>query len=103
MVGTLRRQDMLPCRNGGPGPARVSPLGRRCLHVGKRVLRAMATKAFRMRVHRQGREVLVAVSDAELVGKKFTEGKLQLHVAEAFYGTDDADATEVLQMLRVCT
>ena len=56
-----------------------------------------------MRVHRQGREVLVAVSDAALVGREFREGNLRLHVAEAFYGSDGADAPEVLQQLAACT
>lgn len=60
-------------------------------------------RPFRMRVHRQGREVLVAVSDAPLVGKTFREGKLKLMVSEAFYGTDGADAVEVITMLRACT
>jgi hypothetical protein len=56
-----------------------------------------------MRIHRQGREVLVAVSDAELVGREFREGKLRLSVHEAFYGTDGADATDVLRELAACT
>lgn len=58
---------------------------------------------FRMRVHRQGREVLVAVSDQHLVGKEFRESGLRLDVNEAFYGTDHADATEVLRQLSACT
>lgn len=56
-----------------------------------------------MRVHRQGREVLVAVSDAGLLGKTFREGKMKLHVHEEFYGTDGADAPEVVHHLSVCT
>lgn len=56
-----------------------------------------------MRVHRQGREVLVAVSDAPLVGKEFREGNLRLHVAEHFYGTEGADAAEVIRELSACT
>jgi|ERR1051325_1789750 hypothetical protein len=60
-------------------------------------------RPFRMKVHRKGREVLVAVSDAALVGKEFREGKLRLHVTEAFYGTEEADATDVLVQLAVCT
>ena len=56
-----------------------------------------------MRVHRQGREVLVAVSDAALVGKLFREGNMRLHVIEDFYGTDGADAQEVVQQLATCT
>jgi uncharacterized protein len=60
-------------------------------------------RPFRMRVHRQGREVLVAVSDAGLVGKEFREGKMRLLVSEHFYGTEHADATDVLSQLAVCT
>lgn len=56
-----------------------------------------------MRVHRQGREVLVAVSDAGLVGKTFREANMRLDVQEAFYGSDGADATEVLRQLAGCT
>ena len=56
-----------------------------------------------MRVHRQGKEVLVAVSDAHLVGKEFREGNLRLDIHEQFYGTDGADAQEVLLQLSVCT
>lgn len=58
---------------------------------------------FRMRVHRQGREVLVAVSDAGLVGREFREGNMRLHVGEAFYGSDGADAAEVVRQLALCT
>lgn len=60
-------------------------------------------RPFRMRVHRQGREVLVAVSDASLVGRVFREGNMRLHVHEEFYGTDAADAAEVVHQLAVCT
>ena len=72
----------------------------------KRVYRggmSVAAQPFRMRVHRQGKEVLVAVSDAPLVGKVFREGGMKLHVHEAFYGTEGADATEVVRQLSVCT
>ena len=62
-----------------------------------------AALAFRMRVHRQGREVLVAVSDAELVGRIFREGNMRLAVSEAFYGSEGADAPEVLRQLAACT
>ena len=60
-------------------------------------------RPFRMRIHRQGREVLVAVSDVALVGREFKEGNMRLHVTEAFYGTDGADALEVLRQLAACT
>jgi len=60
-------------------------------------------RPFRMRVHRQGREVLVAVSDAGLIGRLFREGNMRLHVLEDFYGTDAADATDVIRQLSACT
>ena len=60
-------------------------------------------RPFRMRVHRQGREVLVAVADAALVGKEFREENLRLDVHETFYGTEGADAQEVLLQLAGCT
>lgn len=60
-------------------------------------------RPFRMRVHRQGREVLVAVSDSGLVGKLFREDGRRLHVIEDFYGTEGADALEVVRMLSACT
>lgn len=60
-------------------------------------------RPFRMRIHRQGREVLVAVSDAGLVGREFREGNMRLAVHESFYGTEPADAHDVLRQLAVCT
>jgi hypothetical protein len=60
-------------------------------------------RPFRMRIHRQGREVLVAVSDAALVGKVFREGNMKLDIHESFYGSDGADAPEVILQLSSCT
>lgn len=60
-------------------------------------------RPFRMRIHRQGKEVLVAVSDASLVGRIFREGNMKLHVHEDFYGTEGADAQEVVRQLSACT
>jgi hypothetical protein len=56
-----------------------------------------------MRIHRQGREVLVAVSDTALVGREFKEGNRRLLIHESFYGTDEADAPEVVRELSACT
>lgn len=60
-------------------------------------------RPFRMRIHRQGREVLVAVSDAGLVGREFREGNMRLFIHESFYGTEGADAPEVVRELAACT
>lgn len=66
-------------------------------------LRVADARPFRMRIHRQGKEVLVAVSDTALVGRIFREGNMRLHVHADFYGTEGADATEVVRQLSVCT
>ena len=43
-----------------------------------------------LKIHQAYREV-IAVCDAELIGKKFEEGKVQLDVSEAFFGGDRMD------------
>lgn len=39
-----------------------------------------------MKIHRVRGEVIVAVCDAELLGRSFQEGLLRLDVSEEFYG-----------------
>ena len=58
---------------------------------------------FRMKVYRVRGEVLVAVCDAELVGKVFREGDLRLEVKEDFYGSDEVGEEEVRRALRQAT
>ena len=57
----------------------------------------------RCKVYRQGREVVVAACDQDLVGKELREGKLRLRVSEAFYGTDTVTAHDLVAQLRLCT
>jgi hypothetical protein len=57
---------------------------------------------FRMKVYRVKGEVLVAVCDAELVGRTFREGDLKLEVKEDFYGRE-AGEEEVRAALRNAT
>lgn len=58
---------------------------------------------FRMKIYRVRGEVLVAVCDANLVGKVFREGSLKIEVKEDFYGTEDVDEKEVEDALRKAT
>ncbi|MCA1813695.1 MAG: DUF424 family protein [Halobacteriales archaeon] len=57
----------------------------------------------RCKVYRQGREVVVAACDQDLVGQELRDGKLRLKVTEAFYGTDSVSSQDLVQQLRVCT
>ncbi|MGQ4915014.1 MAG: DUF424 domain-containing protein [Candidatus Asgardarchaeia archaeon] len=48
-------------------------------------------------------EVLVAVCDKELLGKKFKEGDLRLHVTEKFYQGVLVGISEALKEIENCT
>jgi hypothetical protein len=54
------------------------------------------------RIHESYRKV-VAVCDAELVGKKFEEGIKQLEVRESFYKSQESDSEEIIEMMRRLT
>lgn len=56
-----------------------------------------------LRTIRTQGEVLVVVCDAELLGKKFKKGELQLDVKEPFYKGDEASADECIVALRSAT
>ncbi len=56
----------------------------------------------KMRIHRRGNEVLVAACDADLVGKSFSDGELQLDVS-SFYDGDKIDKEELVRHLRLAT
>lgn len=58
---------------------------------------------FRMKVYNVRGEILVAVCDAELVGKVFSEGKLRIEVKESFYGTEEFEEKEVINALKKAT
>ncbi len=51
-----------------------------------------------MKVHRQGRHVLVAICDAELLGRELKHGELTIKVSEHFYGGFRTDIEEALRL-----
>ena len=52
-----------------------------------------------LKIHKSYRQV-VALCDAELLGKKFEDSKRQLHVNEAFYGGEELeDEDKIIEML----
>ena len=55
---------------------------------------------FSIRIHRGPNGSVLAVCDEELLGKTFTEGKLRLHVSEAFYGGDTVEEGILIQHLQ---
>ena len=60
-------------------------------------------RMIRIKVHKAEGIVIVAASDSELVGKKFSQGKIRLDVCEGFYGCEDFEESGLVNFLNVCT
>ncbi len=58
--------------------------------------------SIRMRVYNQGREVLVAAADADLIGRTFREGKFKLEVG-AFYEGDVVSEERLCDHMQIAT
>lgn len=56
-----------------------------------------------LKSHRTGREVLIAVCDCDLMGKKFVEGHLHVEILSDFFGEEKATAQNVEQALARAT
>jgi hypothetical protein len=56
-----------------------------------------------LKTHLSGKEVLIAVCDCELMGKKFAEGRLQVEIRPDFFGDEKATAQEVEEALAKAT
>ena len=53
----------------------------------------------RIKVHESYRRI-IAVSDLELLGKKFVEGKLQLDLRDTFYGGKEYSEEKAIEIFR---
>lgn len=56
-----------------------------------------------LKVHRRGKDVVVAACDDDLIDRTIKCGELRLHVSRNFYGTETCDEEEFLAALRICT
>jgi hypothetical protein len=52
-----------------------------------------------LKSHRSGKEVLIAVCDCDLMGKKFVEGHLHVEILSDFFGEEKATVKDVEQAL----
>lgn len=55
------------------------------------------------KIHRQGDDVLLAVADSDLIGKKFSEKKLEITISEEFYGSEEADEKKIADLIAGAT
>lgn len=58
---------------------------------------------FSYSVFKHDEETLLAVSDADIVGKTFEERDLQLDVSKEFYGSKTGDKKEIIKLLKDAT
>lgn len=58
---------------------------------------------FRMKIYRVRGEVLVAVCDSDLIGKRFQDEDLRIEINENFYGEDEVGEEEVKKALMEAT
>jgi hypothetical protein len=56
-----------------------------------------------LKIYEQGAEVLVAVCDSDLVGKRFAEGRLHVEVSKDFFGDEKASPEEIEAALKNAT
>jgi hypothetical protein len=56
-----------------------------------------------VRVHRVGREIVVAACDKDLIGRVLRDGELRFDVASCFYEGEDADEEKLLNRLSIAT
>ncbi len=52
-------------------------------------------KEMYLKTYRKGAEVLIAVCDCDILGKKFAEGQLRIEVSPDFFGRELASSSEV--------
>lgn len=52
-----------------------------------------------VKIHDSYRKI-IAVCDSELLGKRFEEGNMQIEVSEVFYGGEEKEEEEVIELLQ---
>ncbi|RLE59035.1 MAG: DUF424 domain-containing protein [Thermoprotei archaeon] len=52
-----------------------------------------------VKVHKSGNDIILAVCDRELLGKKISDGKLKIKVSEGFYGGKVIRVDELLEYI----
>jgi hypothetical protein len=56
-----------------------------------------------LKKYKSGKELLVAVCDCDILGKRFEEGALHIDVCEEFFGREKTEPDEIKRALRSAT
>ena len=60
-------------------------------------------KKFVYKSYNKGNEKLLAIADASIVGKEFSEKELQITVSDNFYHEKECNEKEAIQMIKEAT
>ncbi|MFP4045560.1 MAG: DUF424 domain-containing protein [Candidatus Aenigmatarchaeota archaeon] len=52
---------------------------------------------------RENNDVLLAVSDSDLLGRTLSEGKIEFEISKGFYGEEKVDGEEIIKAARKST
>jgi len=60
-------------------------------------------KKFSYKIFREGADILLAVSDASILGKTIKENDIEIIISEDFYFDKFADETEIMEQIEKAT
>ena len=60
-------------------------------------------KKYYAKVHRIGREKVLAICDAELLGRELSDGNITIEISEKFYGGELLSYDEVRELMKTAT
>ncbi|MBD3387890.1 MAG: DUF424 family protein [Candidatus Altiarchaeales archaeon] len=52
------------------------------------------------KVHRLGSDTLLAACDQDILGERYTDGELEIHVNERFYGGEEVTEEQFMELVR---
>lgn len=58
---------------------------------------------FSYKIHESGEDMVLAVSDASILGKKLEENELVFHVSEDFYSQETCDENNIKDLIKSAT
>jgi hypothetical protein len=70
---------------------------------GEKEFHMMGGKKFACRIYNSGPERMLAVCDKFVLGKKFSEGEMSIHVSEEFYCGMECGEKEVVELAKSST
>ena len=58
---------------------------------------------FSYKIFRQGNDILLAISDPDIIGKKLQKDDIEIEVSEAFYSGESCDEAAAIELIQKAT